>query len=418
MMMSKVNSISACSTGGSRTSNSKRIIVTLIHGTFARGASWTGPDSRLAQSLKNVIPGVEIRAFKWSGKNMHRARLQAGMELSCDLVDLLEQNPKTLHYIVGHSHAGNVIMYALRELPRQYYPDGIITMGTPFIVTDARDLGPTVKAIRVAIRSFLGLVAILVFVLGLFAFLSEKPSQPYAYVIVSFIGLLYLGAVWFLIRQIISRVNSYTRKKLLTKQKREMSRISLPEIDGVPTLSLYVERDEAGILLRLLDYASELPFRLWQPSLVLIITGVLGVAFAAVYPAIIWLAIVLNPEVRVSYELASQFMLLFAGIIVLVTPLFFLVFTMTFQLIMAIWSRIFRGHALGFGEGNIFQNWLGHVSAIVLPPNIDNVVSRGFKIGGKGLRHSKIYNDASVIDVICKWIAKNVSSSLAADETK
>lgn len=89
-------------------------VVTLVHGTFATDAEWTQPQSALSRHLTKAL-GCAVtfpRPFLWSGSNSHRARLVAGENLAEYLRDSIKQYPDSLHFIVAHSHGGNVALYA------------------------------------------------------------------------------------------------------------------------------------------------------------------------------------------------------------------------------------------------------------------------------------------------------------------
>lgn len=82
------------------------------------------------------------------------------------------------------------------------------------------------------------------------------------------------------------------------------------------------------------------------------------------------------------------------------------VFSLFSQATMAIWAKIFRGHALGFGEKNIIENWLIHIAATSEPPDTRKITKQSFVISGPGLRHS-LYGDDQVIETVANWIAKD-----------
>ena len=65
------------------------------------------------------------------------------------------------------------------------------------------------------------------------------------------------------------------------------------------------------------------------------------------------------------------------------------------QVTMAVWAIVFRGHALGFGERNIVENWLVHIAASADPPNVHNSDTKSFVVSGGGLRHAA-YRDEVV----------------------
>ena len=53
-----------------------------------------------------------MTAFQWSGANSHRARFRAAEEFRTFLQDLFAKHPDGRHVLIGHSHGGNVILYA------------------------------------------------------------------------------------------------------------------------------------------------------------------------------------------------------------------------------------------------------------------------------------------------------------------
>lgn len=155
------------STGASGLSLGKQIqnnsdpshVITLIHGTFRPKDKWTREGSplrteieqRLAQSGAGV---VHFHVFQWPGSllpclnNSDRHRMDAGTKLRAELNRLVSQHPNSQHYIVTHSHGGNVALYALREddvLATRI--DGIAFLATPFLQGSARNPTKTVKSL-------------------------------------------------------------------------------------------------------------------------------------------------------------------------------------------------------------------------------------------------------------------------------
>jgi hypothetical protein len=121
-----------------------RCVVTLVHGTFAKHAPWMRDHSPLCMALKG-LPGTSIRRFCWSGGNTHTARLDAGGDLALYLRDLKQQFPEdTRHFVIAHSHGGNVALYAMEsesdgtKLGKQV--TGIVTLATPFLTLRKRSL--------------------------------------------------------------------------------------------------------------------------------------------------------------------------------------------------------------------------------------------------------------------------------------
>ena len=90
--------------------------VTLVHGTFGRHAAWTIPNSEFRLNLQNRIEGrVVYHKFEWSGWPSHIARNRAAENLRLFLHEKLAQNPNDRHFVVAHSHGGNIALYAMRD---------------------------------------------------------------------------------------------------------------------------------------------------------------------------------------------------------------------------------------------------------------------------------------------------------------
>ena len=125
-------------------------VVTLVHGTFARHAPWMQDTPKKVEegALCSALRGIEgtaIRRFCWSGGNSHSARLQAGDDLALYLSQLRMEFPDAQHFVIAHSHGGNVAMYAMEAKlsDGEKHGDGIagvITLATPFITLRKRQL--------------------------------------------------------------------------------------------------------------------------------------------------------------------------------------------------------------------------------------------------------------------------------------
>lgn len=118
------------------------IIVTLVHGTFARNADWVADESQFCQFLMRENPkGILIRRFSWSGANSFRARFKAAEELARQLDDQIQKERHASHFVVGHSHGGNIILWALRRCVLAQRIAGVACLSTPFLRVQRRSYG-------------------------------------------------------------------------------------------------------------------------------------------------------------------------------------------------------------------------------------------------------------------------------------
>src|SRR5687768_12746618 len=116
-----------------------KYVITVVHGNRPKADGRLAPGSFLHRALDDRPAGVTFRQFAWPGTNTHAARIEAGDRLAAFIRDGHEQAPDARHFILGHSHGGNVALYAMRHTVAREVVCGIVTLGTPFIHTRRRD---------------------------------------------------------------------------------------------------------------------------------------------------------------------------------------------------------------------------------------------------------------------------------------
>jgi hypothetical protein len=118
-----------------------RVVVTLLHGTWAQSATWVLPDSPLCRKLTETWgQRIALMPLRWSGGNTVRARTRAAAALAAHIDTVSVQFPAANHYVIAHSHAGNIALYALRQ--RSSAPiRGLACLSTPFLHVRDRNLG-------------------------------------------------------------------------------------------------------------------------------------------------------------------------------------------------------------------------------------------------------------------------------------
>jgi hypothetical protein len=115
------------------------VVIFLVHGTFARGARWTRPGSLFRTGLtaaltENGQRGVSFESVDWSGGNSHRARRAGAVRLERRLRASLRRHPEACHFLVGHSHGGNIAMRAAKRTGRGADRRiGVVTLATPYL---------------------------------------------------------------------------------------------------------------------------------------------------------------------------------------------------------------------------------------------------------------------------------------------
>jgi len=124
-------------------------IIYVVHGSNAhtwwrrlanRGYPWWRRWSLFCCAVRTGFTGgCEIREFRWSGKNTHHARMEAGVALA-RLIEKVEKGRRV--HIIGHSHGGNVALSAVNQLPRGRV-ESVIALANPNIaLLDSRGQPP------------------------------------------------------------------------------------------------------------------------------------------------------------------------------------------------------------------------------------------------------------------------------------
>jgi type IV secretory pathway VirB2 component (pilin) len=119
-----------------------RIVITMVHGTFASKAPWIRPNSPFSQLLVAKLSPAVIDPFVWSGGNSVRARAKAVDDLRDRIIEIRKKYPRAQHAFVAHSHGGNVVLSALADLHFAKNTLGVATLGTPFLHASLREREP------------------------------------------------------------------------------------------------------------------------------------------------------------------------------------------------------------------------------------------------------------------------------------
>lgn len=407
-------------------------VVVLVHGTFARGASWTRPDSPLAMTVTKALGGsVLSKSFDWSGQNSHTARLSAGTDLAERLRSLSHKHPNASLQIVAHSHGGNVAAYALRSPQAQASVKSVVCLGTPFIVARPRNLEPTLRLIRFVSVMAIASVALFVALLtgNFIAMVVDPQMLPAdlkgdgdliigAPLVLGVVGALSYLAIRLLLR-LDRKVETTVAPRLRAMQTKIVTSLQA-KFDKVSVLNIQTRHDEAGGWLRFVDRFAGMPFRVWSPTLVF---WIMASPFAIV--AIGLTTMMVANYSNIAAELArhpDEYFLPAKTVItrshvVLSLMLWYEVLLFALALVLAgvtlialgacaLWPKIFRAHALGFGEDGFMKNWLVAISASTDPPGAElKMHDELLDVTGQGLHHSLLYQDEQVLGTVADWMS-------------
>lgn len=379
-------------------------VVVLVHGTFARGANWTQEDSPLATAVASALHGsVLLASFEWSGSNTHAARLAAGDSLAELLSSLRRSHPTASIHVVAHSHGGNVLAYAMRQPDVSGSLENVVCLGTPFIVAQPRNLGPTLRLLKfleIAVKVVVALLIALVVALVV-------TSAVYVPGLATFMGgallLLVIGVSSKRVLRLMARLSQYVGLTLvpgLRRQQVDIVTLLQAQFDNVRILNLQTRRDEAAGFLRLVDRVARIPFQLWSPNVVLWATAGITVLYVV---GMVFVTVRSEDWSQAWNEAMLGLLFAYMAYVVLVV-ITLAVLTLVAQVVCTVWPKIFRGHALGFGEDGFIKNWLVNISASRRPSAAERSDDELLSVTGRGLRHSLLYQDERAIECVAEWI--------------
>jgi alpha-beta hydrolase superfamily lysophospholipase len=84
---------------------------------------------------------IALIPFVWSGGNTLRARERAAAALRQHIEAIVGRYPGAAHYLLAHSHTGNIALYALRDDAVARRIRGVACLSTPFLHLRRRKLG-------------------------------------------------------------------------------------------------------------------------------------------------------------------------------------------------------------------------------------------------------------------------------------
>jgi hypothetical protein len=230
-------------------------IITLVHGTRAPGAPWTQEGSPLRAHLTEALGEVSFEVFSWSGKNSVTARAKAAEGLRLHLYACIEKHPTGRQFIIGHSHGGNVALYALRDAKLAQQVAGTICLATPFLHITARNFSYAASDALGCMRQLYGLI-LAITLPAMSAWLAARRGNN-QYVGAGIGAALFLGLLvaWL-------RFRNWLRHRAF----RVWNACDMPNPVPARLLIIRSTADEASSALAFSQFASWLSSRLWTKT--------------------------------------------------------------------------------------------------------------------------------------------------------
>lgn len=234
---------------------SPEYVITLVHGTWGSGGSWTQPDSRLCRLLTAQLGRSIIESYEWSGHNSVAARRTAGEGLEKHLLRLVDSHPTAKHFVIAHSHGGMVALCAIADTRLQKAIHGVVCLSTPFIHARARNLGGFGPAGLALMVPFTFLVP------AFFLLLTYSTSEPFGWGALGrfWASWLLFGALAGGLLVLFARCFGLWQKV----SERVLDMYHLPDILDTQLLIVRVAGDEASGVLTTSQFVLWLTHNVW-----------------------------------------------------------------------------------------------------------------------------------------------------------
>lgn len=397
-------------------------LIILVHGTFARTARWVEPDSAFAQVASSTLPAAEVRPFRWTGKNNHQARVNAGRELALFISELCIRYPFADLHLIGHSHGGNVILYALNQHPNANRITTTSFLGTPFLVPLSHDIKSRFAFVEIVLPFALGIIGCFASIL-LFAGLFEIwPSIVVESMLFFVAWFLSIPVVFWFGHALGVKISQIAHRKVEQHQRLWASTIAAP----APPCRAFIAasaRDEAAAWLRLSDKIAFFPSFILS-SVRKFISGVVFAGFlmfALLFPVGIVLAF-LEPGSHelLAFEAGYTFAVAFSLVGAVIAALLMLVVAM----VQTLAASLFRGAPVFFGGEDPLLILAMRIMPQRVPsaalPQGSHVEYFDFPLRLFQLRHSAFYDDQHVLAALANWLAipapRQVEASVEKDK--
>ena len=239
----------ACLDRGDSLPDAASVIVTCVHGTWARGARWPQLEAAIAGALGHRT-SLTFRYFEWSGRNSVSARTRAAADLRMSLLQQISGSPEARLLLVGHSHGANVVLHALADRAGDVAAvtgatSGIVLLSPPLL--DCRIVEQPTAA---ANRLMLGAMTIVPLLVAAASYAHVRLGLSDA----TALGTLAVATFFWLIAFRPSSVHRNAEK--LARQ------MALPRLD-FPGLIVQDARDEATLALSSISAFARLARFVW-----------------------------------------------------------------------------------------------------------------------------------------------------------
>jgi hypothetical protein len=392
--------------------NKVRCVVTLVHGTWPRGflnlgreVEWYCSNSVFCAALSSVNKDATlIHRFAWSGANTIAARLDGAKKLRSELRLLLDKHPDARHFLVAHSHGGNIALSAIDESSIAARISGIVALSTPFVrislkewVREELDFGRGM--LQQLVPGFTGLF--LVFA-ALYCFwhaddslssLSTHLPRPIVVLFLAIELILFLamviGGVGWSMAAIMPFFAQRSWRKLRQKAVDYVAAVCVSRLDQVRLLIVRPVEDEASATLMVGQFVSWV-FGSFEDRCVILLFPVF--VTAVLVKVITTIAKFLHHQLSHDY-----------GDLALTALVYIIAILVTLQIVRGLLTLPFGARLAQFAP-------LLDISAEAAPPGVWTILQLP-PSKKSGLFHSSTHEAPEAASAVARWISNSAPAS-------
>ena len=344
---------------------------------------------------------VEFRRFRWSGVNSHTHRLAAAAGLRQLLKQSVNDYPSSSHFVVAHSHGGNVACYAMQDDGLRDAVRGVICLGTPFLHVQRNPLP------RSLLSPIVPTLAISVLLAA--AYLVWAPQDPVTKYFAVGVMALAVPVIALLVWALLRKQETRLRWRDIVRARRSPAefekQLAFPVLGSERLLAVRISGDEAAGALTASQFFVWL-FRttwgrlapIWErlEQVRRASAPLVGFILLAVLVLAEWLAVIPLSHAEMARGIAIVFLGLF-GAVALVVGL-----SAYGILVLMLLMHVPVGLDAMLGSLDI------QTTAEPTPPGeatVFHAAPRDDDVGVRHrFRHSAVYEDPEVIRFIASWI--------------
>ena len=383
-------------------------VIILVHGTFAENAAWIQPDSDFSNNLRKELGNqIEVISFSWNGKNSHDERYIESQKLKEVLIKTNIDFPERRKIVIGHSHGGNLAIYALRDsgISKNFE---LVTLGTPFLNYKVRDFASSITLHKILLTVFMGIfftVAVTTLSVELiFRLLTYLDLNEYLINTILFLGgaslLFGSGKLFFVtlykrfdkIEKELPNFIKMTDKQYTSSYEKEYGVLSIiHDVDEVKHLFGWTYHAISS-LFNLYDVSFKILSKLSKYAAIILLLYIIPAAF---------LDGILKADIQTSLVTQIVFIICVSPIVALLCFPYF-----TFYLAFAI--LLLKSNPAIYGWENMKYMMFIHFAPSTITDNIKDIQFQSLPLQSSDLlvlRHS-IYNDSRIFPIIGDWIRR------------